>query len=105
MIAAVGLSNLQFVDMNAPRNLFIIGFAFFMGLSVPFFVQSSPFTFANPAAAPPQRVALPDGGPVSADPAAIQLLGLEADATVAEAKQVFPNVYVAEDLKNIPFPR
>ena len=35
MIAAVGLSNLQFVNLNASRNLFILGFAFFMGLSVP----------------------------------------------------------------------
>jgi nucleobase transporter 1/2 len=35
MIAAVGLSNLQFVDLNSARNLFIIGFAFFMGLSLP----------------------------------------------------------------------
>lgn len=35
MIAAVGISNLQFVDLNSARNLFIIGFAFFMGLSVP----------------------------------------------------------------------
>ncbi len=35
MITSVGLSNLQFVDLNSARNLFIIGFAFFMGLSVP----------------------------------------------------------------------
>jgi len=35
MIAAVGLSNLQFVDLNSARNLFILGFSFFMGLSVP----------------------------------------------------------------------
>ncbi len=35
MIASVGLSNLQFVDLNSARNLFILGFALFMGLSVP----------------------------------------------------------------------
>jgi nucleobase transporter 1/2 len=35
MIASVGLSNLQFVNLNSARNLFIIGFAFFMGLSLP----------------------------------------------------------------------
>ncbi|MCB9795193.1 MAG: purine/pyrimidine permease [Alphaproteobacteria bacterium] len=35
MIASVGLSNLQFVDLNSGRNLFILGFAFYMGLSVP----------------------------------------------------------------------
>ncbi len=36
MIAAVGLSNLQMVNLNNSRNLFIIGLAFFAGLSVPF---------------------------------------------------------------------
>jgi nucleobase transporter 1/2 len=44
MIAAVGLSNLQFVDLNSTRNLFILGFAFFMGLSVPEFFASNPIT-------------------------------------------------------------
>ena len=42
MIAAVGISNLQFVDLNSSRNLFIIGFAFFMGLSVPVYFTSNP---------------------------------------------------------------
>ena len=32
MIAAVGLSNLQFVDLNSSRNLFILGFSLFFGL-------------------------------------------------------------------------
>jgi nucleobase transporter 1/2 len=32
MIAAVGLSNLQFVDMNSTRNLFVLGFSVFFGL-------------------------------------------------------------------------
>lgn len=34
LIVAVGLSNLQYVDMNSPRNQFIIGFAIFNSLSV-----------------------------------------------------------------------
>jgi len=42
MIASVGLSNLQFVDLNSSRNLFIIGFAFFMGLSVPEYFGQNP---------------------------------------------------------------
>jgi len=42
MIAAVGLSNLQFVDLNSARNLFILGFAFFMGLSVPQYFVANP---------------------------------------------------------------
>ena len=32
MIAAVGLSNLQFVDLNSTRNLFVVGFSMFFGL-------------------------------------------------------------------------
>jgi xanthine/uracil permease len=35
LIAAVGLSNLQFVNLNNARNLFIIGIGLFAGLSVP----------------------------------------------------------------------
>ncbi|MBW2057047.1 MAG: purine/pyrimidine permease [Deltaproteobacteria bacterium] len=42
MIAAVGLSNLVLCDMNSARNLFIIGFAFFMGLSVPEYFDKFP---------------------------------------------------------------
>lgn len=45
MIASVGLSNLQFVDLNSARNLFILGFAFFMGLSVPEYFASNPMEF------------------------------------------------------------
>jgi xanthine/uracil permease len=37
MIASVGLSNLQIVNLNNSRNLFIIGLSFFAGLSVPFY--------------------------------------------------------------------
>uniref|UniRef100_H2ZLG6 Solute carrier family 23 member 2 n=1 Tax=Ciona savignyi TaxID=51511 RepID=H2ZLG6_CIOSA len=39
MISAVGLSNLQYVDMNAPRNLFAVGFSLYMGLAVPEWVK------------------------------------------------------------------
>ena len=45
MIVAVGLSNLQFVDLNSARNLFILGFAFFMGLSVPEYFAANPLSF------------------------------------------------------------
>ncbi|MDP7423337.1 MAG: solute carrier family 23 protein [bacterium] len=47
MIAAVGISNLQFVDLNSPRNLFIIGFSFFMGLSVPVYFAANPLVLAS----------------------------------------------------------
>ena len=36
MIASVGLSNLQIVNLNNSRNLFIIGLSFFAGLTTPF---------------------------------------------------------------------
>ncbi len=42
MIAAVGLSNLVLCDMSSARNLFIIGFAFFMGLSLPEYFAKFP---------------------------------------------------------------
>jgi xanthine/uracil permease len=45
MIASVGLSNLQIVNLNNSRNLFIIGLAFFCGLSVPY--HFSPMLSAN----------------------------------------------------------
>ena len=45
MIAAVGLSNLQFVNLNSARNLFILGFAFFMGLSLPVYLAAHRATF------------------------------------------------------------
>lgn len=45
MIAAVGLSNLQFVDLNSARNLFILGFSFFMGLSLPEYFSQNPVDF------------------------------------------------------------
>ncbi|XP_076206327.1 solute carrier family 23 member 1 isoform X3 [Aptenodytes patagonicus] len=42
MITAVGLSNLQFVDMNSSRNLFVLGFAMFFGLTLPNYLDSHP---------------------------------------------------------------
>jgi len=42
MIAAVGISNLQYVDLNSSRNLFIFGFSFMVGLSVPEWLQANP---------------------------------------------------------------
>lgn len=45
MIVAVGLSNLQFVDLNSARNLFVLGFALFMGLSLPEYFAANPVTF------------------------------------------------------------
>lgn len=42
MITAVGLSNLQFVDLNSSRNLFVIGFSIFFGLVLPSYLKSNP---------------------------------------------------------------
>lgn len=35
IITAVGLSNLQFVDLNSTRNLFVLGFSLFFSLALP----------------------------------------------------------------------
>ncbi|CAG0917446.1 unnamed protein product [Notodromas monacha] len=52
VIAAVGLSNLQFVDLNSTRNIFILGFSLFMGLvsesSLRILVFAHPRLFAVP---------------------------------------------------------
>ncbi|XP_016278844.1 solute carrier family 23 member 1 [Monodelphis domestica] len=42
MITAVGLSNLQFIDMNSSRNLFVLGFSMFFGLTLPNYLDSNP---------------------------------------------------------------
>jgi nucleobase transporter 1/2 len=47
MIAAVGLSNLQFTNMNNARNLFIIGISFFAGLSFPAHFTAAPINWAE----------------------------------------------------------
>ncbi|KAM4678014.1 solute carrier family 23 member 2-like [Discoglossus pictus] len=42
MIAAVGISNLQFVDLNSSRNLFVFGFSVFSGLVIPTWLRENP---------------------------------------------------------------
>uniref|UniRef100_A0A8C1HRP1 Solute carrier family 23 member 2 n=1 Tax=Cyprinus carpio carpio TaxID=630221 RepID=A0A8C1HRP1_CYPCA len=42
MITAVGLSNLQFVDLNSSRNLFVLGFSIFFGLVLPSYLKENP---------------------------------------------------------------
>ena len=42
MIAAVGISNLQFADMNSSRNLFVFGFAIVFGLALPHYITTHP---------------------------------------------------------------
>ncbi|KAI5617256.1 solute carrier family 23 member 2-like, partial [Silurus asotus] len=44
MVAAVGISNLQYVDLNSSRNLLIFGFSVFTGLVLPTWFQSNPDT-------------------------------------------------------------
>ena len=39
MITAVGVSNLQFVDLNSSRNLFVFGFSMLVGLAVPYWMS------------------------------------------------------------------
>lgn len=42
IIAAVGLSNLQFVNLNSTRNLFVLGFSIFFGLVLSKWVNENP---------------------------------------------------------------
>lgn len=39
MVTAVGLSNLQYIDLNSSRNLYILGISMFFGLSLPLWIQ------------------------------------------------------------------
>ena len=41
MVAAVGISNLQFVNLNSSRNLFVIGFSLIMGFIIPTWVSAN----------------------------------------------------------------
>ena len=41
MVTAVGLSSLQFVDLNSARNLFVTGFSIFIGLVIPKWIKSN----------------------------------------------------------------
>jgi len=47
LIAAVGISNLQFVNLNNARNLFIIGLGLFAGLSFPAHFNAAPINWAS----------------------------------------------------------
>ena len=47
LIAAVGLSNLQFTNLNNSRNLFVIGLSFFAGLSFPSHFNASPINWES----------------------------------------------------------
>ncbi|XP_006861297.1 PREDICTED: solute carrier family 23 member 2-like [Chrysochloris asiatica] len=42
VITAVGISNLQYVDMNSARNLFVFGFSIYCGLAIPNWVTKNP---------------------------------------------------------------
>ena len=41
MIVSIGIANLQFVDLNSARNLFVIGFSFFFGLILPQWLKNN----------------------------------------------------------------
>lgn len=42
MITAVGISNLQYVDMNSARNMFIVGVSIVFGMALPFYMKGHP---------------------------------------------------------------
>ncbi|XP_013890046.1 xan_ur_permease domain-containing protein [Austrofundulus limnaeus] len=47
VICAAGISNLQYVDMNSSRNIFIFGFSIFAGLAIPNWVLKNPKAIAT----------------------------------------------------------
>lgn len=47
VVSAVGLSSLQFVDLNSSRNLFVLGASLFLGLCVPDWVRRHPTAIAT----------------------------------------------------------
>lgn len=47
VVSAVGLSSLQFVDLNSSRNLFVLGASLFLGLCVPDWVRRHPAAIAT----------------------------------------------------------
>ncbi|XP_062051116.1 solute carrier family 23 member 1-like [Lepus europaeus] len=42
VITAVGISNLQYADMNSSRNLFVFGFSIYCGLAIPSWANRNP---------------------------------------------------------------
>ncbi len=42
MVTAIGLSNLQFVDLNSTRNLLVIGFSISSGFGIPLWLRGHP---------------------------------------------------------------
>jgi len=41
-VASVGVSNLQYVDLNSPRNLFIFGASIILGLMIRGWLNQNP---------------------------------------------------------------
>ncbi|PIK40744.1 hypothetical protein BSL78_22406 [Apostichopus japonicus] len=41
MVGAVGFSNLQFINLNSSRNLFILGVSLFLGIAVPHYIHTT----------------------------------------------------------------
>ncbi|XP_041462840.1 solute carrier family 23 member 1-like [Lytechinus variegatus] len=47
MVSAVGLATLHHVNMSSPRNLFIVGFSFILGLALPQYIAQNPDIIAT----------------------------------------------------------
>lgn len=41
MITAVGISNLRYVEIRRPRNMFVLGLALFLGLAIPSWIEGN----------------------------------------------------------------
>lgn len=90
MITAVGLSNLQFVDMNSSRNLFVLGFAMFFGLTLPNYLDSHPGAINTGTA--PRRAAAWAFGERSADLPALAHPGSSGEIRLLTAPRLRPTL-------------
>ncbi|SFC09753.1 Xanthine/uracil permease [Halobiforma haloterrestris] len=66
-IVAVGVSNLRHVDLDSSRNVFVVGFALFVGLAIPEYMANFESTLAFRAAVAPEATLAPllEAGPVA----------------------------------------
>ncbi|XP_045129361.1 solute carrier family 23 member 1-like [Portunus trituberculatus] len=58
MITAVGIATLQYIDFNSSRNLFILGFSIFFGLSFPKWFEVNPNAIQTGVAMLDQTIAV-----------------------------------------------
>ncbi|XP_064601384.1 solute carrier family 23 member 1-like [Liolophura sinensis] len=104
ILAAIGLSGLQFVDLSSSRNLIIVGISMFLGLLLPEWISRSPRAINSGNAQFDQVLTVFLGTPMfiggvialildNVAPGTIEERGLHAWQTVSEDSARFITVY------------